>query len=251
MNTPFIRDNTILKLSDISKYYGNIKALNAINISLHSREIIGLIGADSAGKSTLTKIIGGLEQPDSGLLYIDGIPTKFKSAHEARQHGIEIISSEDTLSPSLDVAHNIFIGRWPRTLGIFLDKKTMYADARKLLDQIGLGYISEKQLTGELSGGLRHVISVARAISFHPKIIVFDEPMMHLSVTMSEYFISLMRQLKESGVCQVFATRRPQEALKVCDRIIVMRYGQVIAEVSDQSINETSESELAALMIGA
>ena len=235
-----------LELSRISKSYNGFQALHNISLSVSPGEILAVIGADSAGKSTLAKIICGLEYPDSGHLVLDHVSVIFRSVGEARDYGIELASRDEILSDSLDIAHTIFLGRYPRKLGFLIDKKEMYKQTRYLLDKAGLPHLSERQAISELSGGIRQIIAIIRAAAFHPRFMIYDEPMMNLSANAVTHAKNFIRSLADTGTAQIIATRQPEEILDISHRIIVMRRGRIITEIPAA---KAIASELNALMI--
>ena len=125
----------LIEMRNISKAFGPVQALNNVNLTLAPGEILGLVGDNSAGKSTLMKVMTGAYHRDSGDVLLDGRPTHFKSPHESRADGIEMIYQDFALCGNMDVAQNIFLGRWPRR-GLFVDRKRMYAEASQVLKRL-------------------------------------------------------------------------------------------------------------------
>ena len=167
------------RCDDISKAFGAVQALNKVDLALDPGEILGLVGDNSAGKSTLMKILTGAYHRDSGDILVDGAPAHFKSPHESRDVGIEMIYQDFALCGNMDVGQNIFLGRWPRRL--FVDRKKMYreaegAQATEGRRQLGLS-AGRKPF-----GGRQQSVAIARAISFDPRVVILDEPTANLSV---------------------------------------------------------------------
>lgn len=232
----------LFEFNHISKKYSSISVLNHLNFHVNQREILGIIGTDSAGKSTISRIISGLESSDNGEIKYLGEKAHF---HNKNRVKIELVAAEEYFSPDLDIAHNIFIGRWPRKYYLFIDKKRLYQEARILLEQFHLSFLKENQKIKEISGGYQHMIAVIRAISSDPTLIIYDEPMKNLSINASQTLYNLMNILKKKRISQIMATRRPKEAIQICDRILVMRQGKIVFEADTK---RTSEEELTAYM---
>ncbi|MDR1828800.1 MAG: ATP-binding cassette domain-containing protein [Methylobacteriaceae bacterium] len=219
-----------LRIDGIGKSYNALPAVHSVSLTVGFDEILGIVGADSSGKSTLSRIICGLETADEGDVFVNGRWMSPGSPDAARRLGVELVDGAESLSLNLDVAHNIFLGRYPLKFGMFIDKTQMYRKTRALLDGSGLADISGTQKLGELSGGMRQIIAIIRAISFDPKVLILDEPTRNLSQNVVSRFDRLLLHMKNRHVAQIFTTRRPAEAIALCDRIIVMRHGRIVRE---------------------
>ena len=167
-------------MRDISKAFGAVQALRDVDLRLYPGEILGLVGDNSAGKSTLMKILTGAYHRDSGEILVAGQPTQFPSPHESRDVGIEMIYQDFALCGNMDVGQNIFLGRWPRK-GLFVDRRKMYAEADKVLKRLKVDVNSVYQRVESLSGGRQQSVAIARAISFDPRVVILDEPTANLS----------------------------------------------------------------------
>jgi simple sugar transport system ATP-binding protein len=208
--------------------------------------VLGLVGDNSAGKSTLMKIMTGAYQRDSGDVMIDGEPVHFKSPHESRDLGIEMIYQDFALCGNLDVSQNIFLGRWPRRLGIFVDRARMHVDARTILDRLKVDVNSVYQKVESLSGGRQQSVAIARAISFEPKVVIFDEPTANLSVTATNRLLETMLELKRHRVSQIIISHRLNDIFEVGDRVMVLKRGR---NVGERAIAETTEKEVLELIV--
>ncbi|MGH6902161.1 MAG: ATP-binding cassette domain-containing protein, partial [Geminicoccaceae bacterium] len=151
----------------VSKAFGAVRALIDVHLVLYPGEILGLVGDNSAGKSTLMKILTGAYQRDSGEILVAGTEVHFRSPHESRVVGIEMIYQDFALCGNMDVGQNIFLGRWPRK-GLFIDRKKMYRDADQVLKRLKVDVNSVYQRVESLSGGRQQSVAIARAISFEP-----------------------------------------------------------------------------------
>ncbi len=235
----------VVDMRGIHKTFGAVNALVDVNLSLHPGEILGLVGDNSAGKSTLMKILTGAYHRDSGDVLVDGHPTNFRTPHESRDVGIEMIYQDFALCGNMDVAQNIFLGRWPRR-GPFIDRKRMYAEANDVLQRLKVNVNSVYQKVESLSGGRQQSVAIARAISFNPKVVILDEPTANLSHTSTERLLETMLELKAHGVAQIIISHRLVDIFEVGDRIMVLKRGQ---NVGDRYIKQTSEQEILELMI--
>jgi simple sugar transport system ATP-binding protein len=235
----------LVEMKDITKSFGAVRALVDVSLRIDRGEVLGLVGDNSAGKSTLMKILTGAYHRDSGEVLIDGKPTNFRSPHESRDAGIEMIYQDFALCGNLDVAQNIFLGRWPRR-GLFVDRRRMYAEAGEVMQRLRVDVNSVFQKVESLSGGRQQSVAIARAISFEPKLIVLDEPTANLSVTATQRLLETMRELKAQGVAQIIISHRLTDIFEVGDRVMVLKRGQ---NVGERKIRDTTEQEVLQLIV--
>src|SRR5947199_2831989 len=161
----------IIEMRHISKAFGAVQALKDVNLHLMPGEIIGLVGDNSAGKSTLMKILTGAYLRDTGDVLIDGHETHFKSPQDSRKLGLEMIYQDFALCGNMDIGQNIFLGRWPRR-GLFVDRRRMYSEANVVLKRLKVDVNSVYQRVESLSGGRQQSVAIARAISFQPRVVI-------------------------------------------------------------------------------
>lgn len=235
----------IIEMRDISKAFGAVQALRGVDLRLHPGEILGLVGDNSAGKSTLMKIMTGAYHRDSGEIMVAGTPANFRGPHESRAAGIEMIYQDFALCGNMDVGQNIFLGRWPVT-GWFVDRKKMYQEADQVLKRLKVDVNSVHQKVESLSGGRQQSVAVARAISFDPRVIILDEPTANLSVTATQRLLETMLELKKQGVAQIIISHRLQDIFAVGDRIMVLKRGE---NVGERLIAETDEHDVLQLIV--
>lgn len=235
----------IIEMRNISKAFGAVQALANVDFHLAPGEVLGLVGDNSAGKSTLMKVLTGAYHRDSGDVLVDGQPTNFRSPHQSRDMGIEMIYQDFALCGNMDVAQNIFLGRWP-TKGPFVDRKRMYDEANDVLKRLKVNVNSVYQKVESLSGGRQQSVAIARAISFDPKVVILDEPTANLSHSATSTLLQTMLELKAHGVAQIIISHRLIDIFEVGDRIVVLKRGQ---NVGDRYIKHTSEQEILELMI--
>lgn len=233
----------------IEKHYGTIHALRGVDLTLGPGEVLGLVGDNAAGKSTLTKILAGAELPDAGEILIDGVPARLESPADARRHRIEMVYQDLSLCDTIDVAGNLFLGREPvrRRLGLpLLDGRRMHAEAAAILDGLDINVASTRLKVGNLSGGQRQSVAIGRAAAFDPSVLIMDEPTSALAVAEVQAVLALIRKVSEAGVSVILITHRLQDLFEVCDRIMVLYEGQNVAE---RQIDETSLEDLVRLIV--
>jgi simple sugar transport system ATP-binding protein len=235
----------LVDMINISKSFGAINALINVNLKIFPGEIVGLVGDNSAGKSTLMKILTGAYHRDSGDVLIDGRATNFRTPHESRDAGIEMIYQDFALCGNLDVAQNIFLGRWPRR-GPFVDRRRMYAESIEAMRRLKVDVNSVYQKVESLSGGRQQSVAIARAISFGPKLIVLDEPTANLSVTATKRLLETMSELKSQGVAQIIISHRLTDIFEVGDRVLVLKRGQNVGECK---IADSTEQDVLEMII--
>lgn len=235
----------IIEMRNVSKAFGPVQALAGVNLTLHPGEILGLVGDNSAGKSTLMKVMTGAYHRDSGEVLVGGEPTSFRSPHESRDAGIEMIYQDFALCGNMDVAQNIFLGRWPRR-GPFIDRRRMYAEADTVLKRLKVDVNSVFQKVESLSGGRQQSVAIARAISFEPRVVILDEPTANLSVMATERLLETMLELKRHGVAQIIISHRLTDIFAVGDRVMVLKRGE---NVGDRYVRHTTEQEVLEIIV--
>lgn len=238
-------ETPIIEMRAICKSFGAVRALHEVDFHLMPGEVLGLVGDNSAGKSTLMKILTGAYHRDAGDVLVNGAPTSFRSPQDSREAGIEMIYQDFALCGNMDVGQNIFLGRWPRR-GPFIDRNRMYADADAVLKRLKVDVNSVHQRVESLSGGRQQSVAIARAISFEPTVVILDEPTANLSVMATNQLLRTMAELKEHGVAQVIISHRLTDIFEVGDRVMVLKRGE---NVGDRYVSRTSEKEVLELIV--
>jgi ABC-type sugar transport system ATPase subunit len=202
----------------VSKKFGHVQALNNVALGLKPNEVLGLVGDNAAGKSTLIKILSGALPADSSQIYFEERPVKIQNPLNARELGIETIYQNLALVGNLPIYMNIFLGR-PRTKNYLrgmlriLDQKRMEKESWKILKELKLNFDnfdSMRERVSNLSGGQRQAVAIGRALFFNPKIIIMDEPTSGLAVKEVDKIHSIIRDFKNKGVSIIFITHRLQ-----------------------------------------
>jgi simple sugar transport system ATP-binding protein len=229
----------ILDLRGVNKRYGAVQALSDLSFHIDSHEIVGLLGDNGAGKSTLIKLMSGVVQADSGEIYSFGKPVEIKSRRDSERLGIETIYQDTALVDTMSVTRNIFMGR-EITGGLgFMHHRQMRdisADVLESAVQIE-GIDSPEKLVGELSGGQKQAVAIARAVYFKRRILLLDEPTSALAVRATDALLNYIRHLKETGVSSVLVTHNIYHAFQVCDRFVVMSHGQKVCDLPKRDTN--------------
>ena len=245
----------ILQARGLVKRYGRVVALDGADFDLYPGEILGVIGDNGAGKSSLIKALAGAVTPDEGQIMLDGKVVNFRTPIESREAGIETVYQNLALSPALSIADNMFLGREKRVPGFLgdffrlLDRKTMQSQARAKLSELGLMTIQNiNQPVETLSGGQRQGVAVARAAAFGSKVIILDEPTAALGVKESRKVLELMQKLKSRGIPIILISHNMPHVFEVADRIHIHRLGRRHAVVNPKQI---SMSDAVAIMTGA
>jgi simple sugar transport system ATP-binding protein len=238
----------LLETRDLRKNFGSVQALTGVNLSLGRGEIVGLVGDNAAGKSTLLKLIFGIYTPDHGEILVEEHKANFKSPLEARNWGIEMIFQDFMLCPELDVASNVFLGREITELKVLLAKKRMEQMVKQATEREKWLDLNVKKRVTELSGGQQQFTSILRALMANPKLILLDEPTASLSPKASATLVGRLRATREKdNVSMVYVSHKLPEVISVSDRIVVLRRGQVAAEIKSE---EATPENLIKQMIG-
>jgi len=230
-------------MHQIQKRFGAVQALAGVDLALEPGEALGLVGDNSAGKSTLMKVLAGALRPDAGEIYFRGAPVRFASPAEARRRGIEMVYQDFALCNNLDVARNIFLGRWPMRGRFFVHRDAMQRAAEAILERLHVDIPSVAVLVSALSGGRRQSVAIARALSFDPEVLILDEPTANLSPSATQEVLRLVGELKTHGVGVIFISHRLQEVFQIGDRVAVLKQGRHVAtrQVRDASVDEILE----------
>ena len=242
-------DNQIvLTMQGITMTFPGVKALDHVDFKLRKGEIHALMGENGAGKSTLIKCLTGVNDFEAGEIHIDGIPEAIKNRNtlDAQKKGISTVYQEVNLCPNLSVAENLFIGREPMTKLHTINRKEMVKRAQKLMEQMQLPVDVTRNLD-EYSLALQQMIAIARAVDMDCKVLILDEPTSSLDDSEVEKLFALMRRLRDQGVGIIFVTHFLEQVYAVCDRITVLRNGQLVGEYP---IAELPRVKLIAAMMG-
>lgn len=238
-------DNVILTMRGISKEFPGVKALSNVDFTLRKGEIHALMGENGAGKSTLVKVLTGVHIKDSGEIRIEGYdePVSIRSPQDAQNLGISTVYQEITLCPNLTVAENMFIGRGNYR---FINWRAQEKRANEILTKLNIPAKASQQL-GTCSLAVQQMVAIARAVDMECKVLILDEPTSSLDEREVALLFKLMRDLKSRGVGIIFITHFLDQVYEVCDKITVLRNGELVGEYE---IKDMPEVELISAMLG-
>jgi len=238
----------VLHLIGISKSYLGVLALDRVDFQVAAGEVVGLIGENGAGKSTLMKILGGVVAPSSGTIRLDERDHASLSVTGAMAAGIAFVHQELNLFENLDVAGNILIGREPLRGGPLrlIDHAAMAAEVRPILARLGADFQPETPLAG-LSLAQMQLVEIAKALSMNARLVIMDEPTSSLTLSETERLLRVIAELKASGVSVIFVSHRLHEVERCCDRVVVLRDGKVVGNLTGEAIRHDA---MIRLMIG-
>jgi simple sugar transport system ATP-binding protein len=237
-----------VQMRGIRKSFGALDVLQGVDFSVGRGEVVGLVGDNGAGKSTLMKMLAGAVVPDAGEIRVDGEALTGSGPRAARAAGIEMVYQDLALCNDVDVAGNLFLGREIyRPLSRRLDHQRMHEEAAKDLATLHIRINDTRRLVGNMSGGQRQAIAIARAVTFEPKVLVLDEPTAALAAREVEMTLQLIRDVSARGVSVVLITHRLQDLFEVADRFVVLHEGVLHRELTP---SETDLSGLVSAMMG-
>ena len=238
---------TVLEMRKVTKRFPGVIALNSVDLELRRGEILGICGENGAGKSTLMKVLSGSYSAGEyeGELILEDAPVKFASVYEAQRRGIEMVYQEMNMMLDASVAENLFVGNLPGKGG-WVDYKTLYEKSRVLLERARLD-IDPKMAVRPLNSGQMQLLSLMRAVSKQPKILVLDEPTTALTDQEVDTLMDILAGLRESGVSCLYISHKLEELYRICDRALVMRDGQTI---NTHPMQEVEKSVLIEEMVG-
>ncbi|MCR6636510.1 ATP-binding cassette domain-containing protein [Devosia sp.] len=236
---------SLLELHNINKTFGPLKALNDLSFQVGHSEVVGLLGDNGAGKSTTVNMISGIHQPSSGYISVDGQRQTFANRRDSAEAGIETIYQNTALVDCLSISRNIFLGRELTDRFGFLNLKKMREIAMQVLESAVhiSGIDSPDKLVGDLSGGQKQAVAIARAVFFKRRVLLLDEPTSALSVRETEALLNQVLKLKAEGVSSVLVTHNLYHAYQVCDRFVIMSHGTKVFDVAkaDTTIEELTQ----------
>jgi len=233
---------SLLALHNINKSFGPLQALTDLSFEVGHSEVVGLLGDNGAGKSTTVNMLSGIHRPNSGYISVDGVKQDFTCRGDSAQAGIETIYQNTALVDCLSISRNIFLGRELTTRFGFLHLRKMREIAMQVLESAVhiSGIDSPDKLVGDLSGGQKQAVAIARAVFFKRRVLLLDEPTSALSVRETEALLNQVLKLKAEGVSSVLVTHNLYHAYQVCDRFVIMSHGTKVFDVAkaDTTIDE-------------
>ncbi len=249
MSTTRENGEVLVSCRGLDKWYSGVHALKDVSLDVRRGDVIGLIGDNGAGKSTLIQIMSGVHKPDAGEIWVDGRRVTISSPKLAMRLGIEAIHQYNSMVPTMTIARNVFMGREPLRFQIggfgLIDRRKMAEDAMAAIRGVELHLRSPDALVGELSGGQRQGVAIARAMHFKSKLLILDEPTNHLSVKETNKVINYVKSLPHQNVTGIFISHNMHHIFDACDRIVVMARGEIVMDCpADQTDIDTIQELL-------
>jgi len=238
---------TLLRITDLSKAFAGVQALDDVNFDLRAGEVHALMGENGAGKSTLMKALAGIHKPDAGEIWLAGRAVQIKGPRHAQDLGIGIVHQELHLMNHLNAAQNIYIGREPRRCaGMLLDERALEAQTGKLFERLNLR-LDPRAPVGQLTVASQQLVEISKALSMRSKLLILDEPTAAVNPEEVEDLFRIVRQLRSEGVAIVYISHKMDELRRIADRVTVMRDGRTVAT---RPMAEISVDEIITMMVG-
>lgn len=236
----------VLSIRGMSKSFGRNRVLDRINLDVKAGTVMGLMGENGAGKSTMMKCLFGTYQKDEGKIFLDGKEVSFSGPKDALENGIAMVHQELNQCLERNVIDNLYLGRYPvNSVGV-VDEGRMKREASDLFRKLGMT-VDLNQPMRNMSVSQRQMCEIAKAISYHSQVIVLDEPTSSLTVQEVDKLFEMMRMLKKQGIALVYISHKMDEIFEICDEISVLRDGNL---VMTKSSKDTDMNELIAAMVG-
>lgn len=238
-------DDIVLEIKNLSKSFAKNKVLDGIHLQVRKSSVLGLMGENGAGKSTMMKCLFGIYAKDEGQFMLDGKPVDFKSPKEALENGVAMVHQELNQCLDRSVMDNLYLGRYPKRFGV-IDEAKMLKDSVKLFNSLDMN-VDPRTIMRSMSVSQRQMVEIAKAVSYNAKIIVLDEPTSSLSENEVAKLFSIVKNLKEKGVSFIYISHKMDEVFLVCDDVAVLRDGKMIL-IKDTKT--TGMNELISAMVG-
>ena len=228
-----------LELREVSKSFGAVQALDAVNFEVRDGEVMALVGDNGAGKSTLIKCVAGIYSIDTGQIFFEGRPVTIHGPKDAAKLGIEVVYQDLALCDNLDVVQNMYLGREDRDPLFRLREAPMEQRTTETLKSLAVTTIrSVRQPVATLSGGQRQSVAVARAVMWNNRVVFLDEPTAALGVAQTRQVLDLVKRLGEQGLAVVIVSHNLNDVLEVANRITVLRLGHNVGVYEREKTNQ-------------
>ena len=238
--------DVLLKMVDITKTFPGVKALDGVSLEIKRGTVHALMGENGAGKSTLMKCLFGIYSKDDGHIFLDGKEVNFKNSKEALENGVAMVHQELNQALKRSVMDNIWLGRYPKVAGIAVDERKMYKDTMDVFKELEID-VDPKRIMSTMPVSQRQMVEIAKAVSFHSKVIVFDEPTSSLTEEEVEHLFRIINMLRDRGVAIIYISHKMAEIKRISDEITIMRDGKWIAT---HPAAELEMNDIIRLMVG-
>ncbi|MBQ6368250.1 MAG: ATP-binding cassette domain-containing protein [Erysipelotrichaceae bacterium] len=239
-------EDILLRMSDITKTFPGVKALDHVSFELQAGTVHALMGENGAGKSTLMKCLFGIYAKDSGHIYLEGKEIDFKSSKEALENGVAMVHQELNQALKRSVMDNIWLGRYPVKGGIMVDEAKMYKDTKAIFEELGIN-VDPKRIMSTMPVSQRQMVEIAKAVSYNSKVIVFDEPTSSLTEEEVEHLFHIINMLRDRGVGIIYISHKMAEIKRISDYITIMRDG---GYVTTKPSKELEVADIIRYMVG-
>lgn len=236
----------LLEMKDICKEFPGVKALDNVSLTVRRGTVHALMGENGAGKSTLMKCLFGIYQKDSGQILLEGKEVNFKNSKEALESGVAMVHQELNQALKRNVMDNIWLGRYPKVAGVMVNEKKMYQDTMDVFKELEID-VDPKRVMSTMPVSQRQMAEIAKAVSFHSKVIVFDEPTSSLTEQEVEHLFKIINMLRDRGCGIIYISHKMAEILRIADDVTVMRDGTWVAT---RPAAELTTEEIIRLMVG-
>ena len=238
--------DVLLQMTDISKTFPGVKALDKVSLTVHRGTVHALMGENGAGKSTLMKCLFGMYVKDGGHVYLEGKEINFKNSREALDNGVAMVHQELNQALKRSVMDNIWLGRYPTVAGIAVNEKKMYRDTMKVFEELEIN-VDPHRIMSTMPVSQRQMVEIAKAVSYNSKVIVFDEPTSSLTEEEVEHLFKIINMLRDRGVGIIYISHKMAEIKRISDYITVMRDGQWVAT---EKAADLEMADIIRLMVG-
>lgn len=236
----------VLEIKNLSKSFGKNHVLKGINLKVKPGKVIGLMGENGAGKSTMMKCLFGIYAKDEGEFTLDGQVIDFKDPKDALENGVAMVHQELNQCLYRSVTDNLFLGRYPTKGKLVIDEKKMHNEAVKLFDRLNMD-VDPKTLLKTMSVSQRQMVEIAKAVSYDAKLIVLDEPTSSLTEKEVKKLFDIVSSLRSQGISFIYISHKMDEIFEICDEVAVLRDGQMIFQ---KDIDTVDMSEIISAMVG-
>jgi len=233
-------------MTDICKEFPGVKALDHVSLTVKSGTVHALMGENGAGKSTLMKCLFGMYNKDKGQIILEGKEVNFKNSKEALENGVAMVHQELNQALKRNVMDNIWLGRYPKIAGVMVDEKRIYHDTQEVFKELEIE-VDPKRIMSTMPVSQRQMVEIAKAVSYHSKVIVFDEPTSSLTEEEVEHLFKIINMLRDRGCGIIYISHKMAEILRIADEVTVMRDGTYVATKPSA---ELTMEEIIRLMVG-